>query len=312
MMKKYFRIFIILTFFSFFANNLLVCEETLSFDKNIESKGFPNIESLSTKNALFLQYCESVQLNYCNIAANKEPLIQIYTYTAKSTDDLLSVAARCSIPYESVATLNHIAFIDDNIVGKLLYLATCPGIFIPKNPKTVLDSILNDSTFENSNDTCYTINNEEFVFHPNVRLDSTQRAFFTDSGICPPLKEGVLTSPYGYRNSPITGIWELHQGIDIAVPEGTQVFACKSGMVMGTGCSRVYGNYIMLKHDGDITSLYAHLSKIIVKKGTMITGGEVIGLVGSTGLSTGPHLHFEIRAGGYSENPEEFSSRFRY
>ncbi|HZK19803.1 MAG TPA: M23 family metallopeptidase [Treponemataceae bacterium] len=273
---------------------------------------FPHIKTLGVQDPLFIQYSEDVQQNYYYLAAKKEPLVQIYTYTAKASDDLLLIAARCSMPYETIATLNRIGFLGENIVGKTLYLPTCPGVFVSKEPKTAFEIILSFSTFDTIESSCYTITNNRFDFYSNMRLDATQRAFFTDSGLRSPISKGILTSPYGYRANPITGKKQFHQGIDIAAPEGTQVFAIKNGIVMVLDWSRVYGNYIILSHDEDKTSLYAHLSKIKVRKDDVVTGGQVIGLVGSTGLSTGAHLHFEIRLNGCSENPEGVSSRFKY
>ncbi|OJF76254.1 MAG: hypothetical protein BKP49_08760 [Treponema sp. CETP13] len=279
---------------------------------SIPQKKFPQLESLTVNDSLFKQFSEIVQQNYRNIAAKKDVEFQIYAYKVKENEDLLAIAARCSIPYETIATLNHIAYIDDNIVGKTVYLCTCPGVFVADNKKTQLDSILGVSDFEKYVKSCYNIEAEQFTFYENARLNATQRAFFTDSGFFSPIRNGVLSSPYGFRKSPFTGKKQFHQGIDIAVPEGAKVYACKSGTVQNVGYSSIYGNYIKLKHDGDKTSLYAHLSKVNVTEKEEVHGGDCIGLVGSTGLSTGSHLHFEIRFGTSSENPEDVSSRFKY
>lgn len=305
--KKVYKKFIFIFFFflplAIFSTGIL---------SSIPQKKFPHLDSLNMHDLLFKQFCEVVQQNYCNIAAKRDTQFEVYTYTVKENEDLLSIAARCSIPYETIATLNHIAYIDDNIVGKTLYICTCPGVFVPNTKKTQLDSILGVSDFEKYFKSCYNIVSEQFTFYENARLNAMQRAFFTDSGLFSPVKNGILSSAYGFRKSPFTGERQFHQGIDIAVAEGAKVYACKSGTVQKVGYSNVYGNYILLKHDGDKTSLYAHLSKINVTKNIEVHGGDCIGLVGSTGLSTGAHLHFEIRVGTTSENPEDVSSCFRY
>jgi murein DD-endopeptidase MepM/ murein hydrolase activator NlpD/3D (Asp-Asp-Asp) domain-containing protein len=107
---------------------------------------------------------------------------------------------------------------------------------------------------------------------------------------------GRVTSPYGMRYHPIYGENRMHTGIDIGAPHGTPVYAVKDGYVVYKGVMGGYGNTILVEH-GDCRTLYAHLSKITVKAGEMVQAGQKIGEVGSTGNSTGPHLHFEVRTG---------------
>lgn len=102
-----------------------------------------------------------------------------------------------------------------------------------------------------------------------------------------------ITSSYGWRSNPVTGEWLFHSGIDLGAPMGTPVLAAKSGRVEVAGWSGGYGNLIELSHESSGTR-YAHLSEIHVTPGQQIAKGQQIGLVGSTGRSTGPHLHFEI------------------
>lgn len=116
---------------------------------------------------------------------------------------------------------------------------------------------------------------------------------------------GRTSSPFGYRTHPIFGDQRLHAGIDFAAPSGTPVVAAGSGVVSTAGYMNSYGNVIMISHyiDGKTyTTLYAHLSSISVSPGQTVNQGENIGNVGSTGDSTGPHLHFEVHPGGY-RNP---------
>jgi len=110
---------------------------------------------------------------------------------------------------------------------------------------------------------------------------------------------GEITSGFGYRLHPITGERKLHKGIDIAAPIGTPIFASETGTVIEAGWhDGGYGNWVKLRHpDGSIT-LYAHTNRVFVQKGQMVQRGEVIAEVGSTGLSTAPHLHFEILPDG--------------
>lgn len=113
---------------------------------------------------------------------------------------------------------------------------------------------------------------------------------------------GKVTSGYGPRVHPITGqAGKMHNGLDIAAPPGTTVVSAASGVVAYAGWMNGYGNTIMVSH-GSTTTLYAHLSSISVSRGQRVGQGQTIGTVGSTGNSTGPHLHFEVHPGGY-KNP---------
>lgn len=106
---------------------------------------------------------------------------------------------------------------------------------------------------------------------------------------------GVVTSPFGYRQHPILKSRSFHTGIDIAGAQGDEIGAFADGEVIEVGYNQVYGNYILLLHTDDYRSFYGHASKIIAQKGEMVTIGQAIAEVGTTGLSTGPHLHFEVR-----------------
>ncbi|MEQ1909516.1 MAG: M23 family metallopeptidase [Vicinamibacterales bacterium] len=114
---------------------------------------------------------------------------------------------------------------------------------------------------------------------------------------------GWLTSSFGGRSDPFTGSSAFHQGLDISASKGQQVFATADGKVESTSFQGEYGNLIVVTHDFGITTRYGHLSGFNVKPGQTVHRGEVIGYVGSTGRSTGPHLHYEILANGKLLNP---------
>ncbi|THF74374.1 M23 family metallopeptidase [Cohnella fermenti] len=115
----------------------------------------------------------------------------------------------------------------------------------------------------------------------------------------------AISSPYGYRVDPVTGApSEFHAGIDIPAPRGTPVMATQNGTVVQVVRSSTgYGNHILLQHANDFISLYGHLADIAVRQGQQVHQGEMIGWVGSTGKSTGPHLHFEMRVHGQTVDP---------
>lgn len=115
-----------------------------------------------------------------------------------------------------------------------------------------------------------------------------------------------ITSPYGNRYHPILKKNSFHSGIDIGAQKGANILASNSGEIIVAGWNNAYGNYVVINHGGGQTTLYAHMSKILVKKGQNVKRGDKIGLVGSTGWSTGPHLHFEISIDGKTKNPKSY------
>ncbi len=119
-----------------------------------------------------------------------------------------------------------------------------------------------------------------------------------------PVKNGRITSEFGYRTNPVSGRYGFHTGLDLAAAEGTPVSASFYGKVAETGESDVWGKYVLIEHSDGLHTYYCHLSEIYVDEETVIRQGETVGLVGSTGWSTGPHLHFEIRINGVRVNPE--------
>jgi murein DD-endopeptidase MepM/ murein hydrolase activator NlpD len=114
---------------------------------------------------------------------------------------------------------------------------------------------------------------------------------------------GTITSPFGWRSNPFGGSPEFHQGLDIAAPTGTTVTAAAGGTVIMAQWYGGYGNYILIDHGGGYSTGYGHLSAIYVSTGQSVQRGQAIGAVGSTGQSTGPHLHFEVRIAGKPVDP---------
>ena len=114
-----------------------------------------------------------------------------------------------------------------------------------------------------------------------------------------------VTSGYGYRSDPFTGRKRMHKGIDLAAPKGTPVKARASGVVTYAGRRGSYGKIVEIDH-GTHRTRYAHLSRIKVRSGQSVTPDQIIGLVGSTGRSTGPHLHLEVLVDGKQTNPKKF------
>jgi len=118
--------------------------------------------------------------------------------------------------------------------------------------------------------------------------------------------KGILTSGFGMRVSPITGVNRVHSGIDIGASSGSNVIAAASGEILQAGYMGGYGNAILIYHGGGLATLYAHLSGFAVGTGQQVKQGQIIGYVGSTGFATGPHLHFEVRVNGVPVNPYKY------
>jgi murein DD-endopeptidase MepM/ murein hydrolase activator NlpD len=144
----------------------------------------------------------------------------------------------------------------------------------------------------------------QVIFVPGAELDSTALRKALGELFAIPLRGNYrLTSGFGYRADPFTGVKQHHNGLDMAAPLGTPVRSTMSGRVVTTGWSNIYGNYIIINHGNGYQTLYGHLSKIQVRKDQAVNQGAQIGLVGSTGYSTGPHLHFTVYRNGKLINP---------
>ncbi len=137
----------------------------------------------------------------------------------------------------------------------------------------------------------------------NSSPPSTNQSFAFPMAYCT-----MLTSAYGYRIHPITGNYAFHNGVDLAAGTGTEIYATKSGTVTTAEENYVYGNYVVINHLDGYSSLYGHMTRFTVGEGDYVEQGELIGYVGSTGWSNGPHLHFTLYYNGSSVNPMNYIS----
>ncbi|WEK45348.1 MAG: M23 family metallopeptidase [Candidatus Andeanibacterium colombiense] len=121
-----------------------------------------------------------------------------------------------------------------------------------------------------------------------------------------PLAKALLTSGYGMRTHPVLGGRRNHKGLDLAAPTGTPVYAPADGLIARADWFSSYGNYIQIEHGGELQTRYGHLSGFAVHAGDRVHKGDLIGYVGTTGRSTGPHLHYEVRVAGESVDPTPY------
>lgn len=128
----------------------------------------------------------------------------------------------------------------------------------------------------------------------------------------PPLASGTLTSAYGERIHPINGQEEFHNGVDIAAPQGAALAAMYDGEVTEVGENDSIGRYIRLRHDSGIEVLYGHCDSIVAERGDMVKAGDTVALVGSTGVSTGSHVHLSVKVDGEACDPAALLSLKQY
>ena len=282
----------------------------------------PVIERLDSRDTVFKQYLSDIEagrrLLFSSRVRPAEELasaMTIYSYLPRENESLLGIAARCSIPYGTLASLNRLSHTDDLTSGRFLLIPTMPGIFIPEAPATDLEQLL----FSARKDASVVLfipregKTERFYFVPGDDFSPTERVFFLNRDFHFPLKHFQVSSLYGPRINPVTGRPGMHKGIDLAAPEGTDVYAVKSGTVMELGEDPILGKYIIISHDNNMVSLYGHLSSISPTTSlyAKVKSDSVIAKVGSTGQSTGPHLHFELRQNGQSRDPARLLKLFQ-
>ncbi len=297
------KFFIILIILSIFCTSKLFTQSP-----------YPEIKNLQITDTIFKQYCDDVanaRKAIATCATGKDLPIFFYRYKVKKEDSLLKIAARCSVPYDAIVSLNRIESAQVEIYGKELILPTLPAMYLPEDSKTAIEK-LTEALFRKSKTDAigmqiYEGKKKRKVFcFPNGAFDGTIRAFFFKPFYRYPLEEGIVTSGFGKRPSPFTGKPSYHPGIDLAAPTGSPVMACAGGTIKEIAYNRVYGKHIIIRHKDGRVSLYGHLSKVYAILNEKVKSGTIIGAVGSTGMSTGPHLHFEIRENGVPKNPAKY------
>jgi hypothetical protein len=277
-----------------------------------EEAAFPVITRLDATDTAFRQYTEDVTASRRRIH-NRErngetpgslaETLTVYAYKPGPRDDAFSLAARCNVPVSTLATLNRMSHPENFAGAPSLFLPSVPGIFIPENPETDLEFLLFAGRTEQGGVPVNIPGEGRFLFIPGADFSPTELAFFLNTGFRYPLRNYRLSSPFGLRRNPVTGNLVVHQGLDLAAREGTEVYAVRDGEVVELGTDPIYGNYLIIRHGETWASLYGHLSRFETALRSRVRSGTLIGRVGSTGQSTGPHLHFELRQNGIAQDP---------
>ncbi|MEE8440651.1 MAG: M23 family metallopeptidase, partial [Spirochaetia bacterium] len=190
--------------------------------------------------------------------------------------------------------------------GRSLFLPSIPGVFVPLIPRTDLEVVMHDLRREQTAQVV-SITGEStstvFRFYPGSDFSPEERSTFLGLLFRRPLRVPTVSSAFGPRNHPVTGVWGFHAGVDFAAARGTPVLAARLGQVADTGNDPIMGNYVLLRHSGGFTTFYGHLDAVTVSLNDSVGSGIIIGTVGSTGITTGAHLHFEIRQDNDPRDP---------
>lgn len=231
-------------------------------------------------------------------------------YTVRSGDSLWSIAKKHGISLDSVAGVNKSKLRSASLLreGMVLDIPSREGIIYSVKSGDTLSqiamkySVSIGSICEANSLSGDNIRRGEKLFLPNASLLADERSRLFGINFLTPVS-GRITSTYGLRKHPIRGKYIFHTGIDIGGNDGHKVVSAQDGKVIFAGVKGGYGNYVIISHNGGFITCYGHLRIISVKKGEWVKRGEMIGVVGNTGVSTGPHLHFEVKHGGKFVNP---------
>lgn len=292
------RLFSLLTF--------LLCILPRCFSDDLSQ--YPAISQLSRDDPLFIQLEEDVAVFYQRLARG-HPIgaPSIYRYRLKEDEDLYTVASRVNVYQDTLSTLNRVSSYAEFGQLREILIPNVAGIFVPQTPQSDIE-ILMFGARQNRAAQALTITvnaagTETYYFFPGEKYTALERSYFLGILFRLPIRRGVITSEFGYRIHPIEGHMSFHNGLDIAAPHGTDVMAAKEGTVTAAGNSDQLGKYIVISHKSGHSTIYGHLSEIAVRVSQVVRSGTVIGAVGNTGISTGPHLHFEIRQEGEAKDP---------
>ncbi len=242
-------------------------------------------------------------------AGTLTPVVKTLSYIIKSGDTLSGIAKQYHLDVGTLISFNKIKDVRRVMVGTTLNIPDIDGVpytikrgdtleKIAHQYKVPLNSILDANDLASE-----IVEPGKNIFIPGARISDYEYKKATGTLFIYPTR-GRLTSPFGYRIDPFTGTRRMHYGIDLANRIGTPVRATMAGVVVIiANHPQGYGNFIVIQHARGYQSLYGHWSAILVHKGQRVAQGQKIGLIGTTGRSTGPHLHFSIYKNHVPVNP---------
>ncbi|MDR1031280.1 MAG: M23 family metallopeptidase [Treponema sp.] len=239
---------------------------------------------------------------------SKPKLLLYAAYQIQPGDNISNLAQGFGLNQDTLISVNGITNARLLQINQVLRVPNQDGILYLVRKGDTLESIA--TKFKTTVQTLQTVNEllsdtlmvNANLFIPGARLELLDLQEINGDLFMWPVR-GYITSYYGYRSNPFTGIRQFHSGLDIGVPMGTPIRAAMSGRVTSAGFDKVYGNFVVVSHHAGYRTLYGHMSVIRTKSGDYVGTGERIGDAGSTGLSTGPHLHFTVYKNGVTVDP---------
>lgn len=262
----------------------------LPADPEIESYLFEYVENPAAEEE------REVEVPHVSVLASIDPV----SYTVARGDTLSEISEDYGVSLGTLISFNQIQDVRKIKAGTALKIPNSNGVLytVRKGDNLSLiadrhDISLNDILDANDLETSVIRAGQE-LFIPGAEISSFELKKATGRLFIYPAA-GSLSSPFGMRNDPFTGVRRMHYGIDLANYTGSPVKASMEGRVIAAGySSRTYGNYVIVKHSGGFQTLYGHLQDVYVTNGMSVRQGQTIGTMGNTGRSTGPHLHFSI------------------
>ncbi len=248
-----------------------------------------------------------------NLELEAQPELSYFSYRIKKGDMIGVIAEQYGVTQDTLISVNNIKSSRLIQIGQYLKIPSMPGIlYTVREDGETIDTIA--QKYEVDSIKCSSINKVDqteslkagtALFVPDAELDWITRQEINGDLFKKPIHGHYYTSSYfGWRVNPFDASRRTyHGGIDMACSSGTNIYAALDGTVTTAGWSDIYGNYVIVTHHSGYQSLYGHMSKITCKKGQHVGTSTVIGKVGSTGQSTGPHLHFTVYKNGRSVNP---------
>lgn len=246
-------------------------------------------------------------------SSDEDNVLSYFAYRVKSGDTISEIASRYNITTDTIISVNNIKSSRSIPIGQYLKIPTMDGILYTvkasgETPETIAKkySVSADKVaMANSLAENQSLTTGRTVFVAGAKMDRIALLEINGDLFKNPLHSSYyISSRFGWRVSPFDSSKRTyHGGIDMACPTGTPIYAASEGTVITAGWSNVYGNYVIVSHHSGYKTLYGHMSSILVTKGQYVYTTTKIGKVGSTGQSTGPHLHFTVYKNGNSIDP---------
>lgn len=259
------------------------------------------IARLDRNDPVYLQFQRMIETNH----RAPQPHVLFALYAPSAGETLFSIAARLSLPYQSISTLNRFTSPEIESFDTIL-VPSAAGVFVYDEPYFQLERVIAER-LATAGGTTVTVPLPDTPlgarFVPGADFTPEERGMFFRVVFAAPLDRARLSSPYGYRTHPTSGLPSFHAGIDLVADFGAPVVAAADGVVTAVDRDRVYGLSVRLSHGRGYRTVYAHLSEVLVQPGARVAAGSPIARLGSTGLSTGPHVHFELHHNGRPEDP---------